>query len=40
MKIFVRPGASLPPFDWAGANGMVDNLMSTYDLADELVSKH
>jgi 4-hydroxyphenylacetate 3-monooxygenase len=37
---FVTTGHSYRTFDWAGANGMVDSLMSTYDLADELVSKH
>jgi 4-hydroxyphenylacetate 3-monooxygenase len=33
---FVTTGHSYRTFDWPGATGMVDNLMSTYDLADEL----
>jgi 4-hydroxyphenylacetate 3-monooxygenase len=33
---FVTAGHSYRTFDWAGANGMVDGLMSTYDLGDEL----
>ena len=33
---FVTTGHSYRTFDWAGANGMVDGLMTTYDLSDEL----
>ena len=33
---FVTTGHSYRTFDWAGATGMVDNLMATYDLSDEL----
>jgi len=33
---FVTAGHSYRTFDWPGATGMVDNLMSTYDFADEL----
>ena len=33
---FVTTGHSYRTFDWAGANGMVDRLMATYDLSDEL----
>ena len=33
---FVTAGHSFRTFDWGGATGMVDDLMSTYDLADEL----
>jgi 4-hydroxyphenylacetate 3-monooxygenase len=33
---FVTTGHSYRTFDWAGANGMVDSLMATYNLADEL----
>jgi 4-hydroxyphenylacetate 3-monooxygenase len=33
---FVTTGHSYRTFDWAGANGMVDQLMTTYDLGDEL----
>ena len=37
---FVTTGHSYRTFDWDGANGMVDSLMSTYDLADELARPH
>jgi 4-hydroxyphenylacetate 3-monooxygenase len=33
---FVTNGHSFRTFDWPGATGMVDNLLSTYDLAGEL----
>jgi 4-hydroxyphenylacetate 3-monooxygenase len=33
---FVTTGHSYRTFDWADANGMVDNLMASYDLSDEL----
>jgi 4-hydroxyphenylacetate 3-monooxygenase len=33
---FVTAGHSFRTFDWAGAKGMVDSLMASYDLADEL----
>jgi 4-hydroxyphenylacetate 3-monooxygenase len=33
---FVTTGHSYRTFDWADANGMVDSLMATYDLSDEL----
>jgi hypothetical protein len=33
---FVTTGHSYRTFDWADANGMVDSLMTTYDLSDEL----
>ena len=33
---FVTTGHSFRTFDWPGATGMVDQLMSTYDLAGEL----
>jgi len=33
---FVTTGHSYRTFDWAGATGMVDDLMSSYQLADEL----
>ena len=36
---FVTTGHSYRTFDWAGATGMVDSLMATYDLADELGRK-
>ena len=37
---FVTTGHSYRTFDWDGANGMVDSLMATYDLADELSRTH
>ena len=33
---FVTTGHSYRTYDWGGATGMIDSLMSTYDLADEL----
>lgn len=33
---FVTSGHSFRTYDWDAATGMVDNLMSSYDLADEL----
>src|SRR6186997_2142701 len=36
---FVTPGHSYRTFDWAGATGMVDGLLNTYQLADELGRK-
>jgi 4-hydroxyphenylacetate 3-monooxygenase len=33
---FVTTGHSFRTFDWADAKGMVDSLMASYDLADEL----
>lgn len=33
---FVTTGHSYRTFDWAGANDMVDSLLATYSLADEL----
>jgi 4-hydroxyphenylacetate 3-monooxygenase len=33
---FVTTGHSYRTFDWDGANGMVDHLMGSYDLSDEL----
>jgi len=33
---FVTTGHSYRTFDWAGATGMVDGLMSSYRLEDEL----
>src|SRR5215212_3207948 len=36
---FVTSGHSFRTFDWPGATGMVDQLMSSYDLADELKSR-
>jgi 4-hydroxyphenylacetate 3-monooxygenase len=36
---FVTRGHSYRTFDWAGATGMVDGLMGTYQLADELGRK-
>jgi 4-hydroxyphenylacetate 3-monooxygenase len=33
---FVTAGHSYRTFDWAGAKAMVDGLMGSYDLADEL----
>ena len=33
---FVTTGHSYRTFDWDGANGMVDDLMASYDLSDEL----
>ena len=33
---FVTTGHSFRSFDWAGATGMVDDLMASYDLMDEL----
>jgi 4-hydroxyphenylacetate 3-monooxygenase len=36
---FVTSGHSFRTFDWPGATGMVDQLMSTYDLAGELKSR-
>ena len=33
---FVTTGHSYRTFDWAGATGMVDDLMNSYQLADEL----
>jgi 4-hydroxyphenylacetate 3-monooxygenase len=33
---FVTRGHSFRTFDWAGATGLVDRLMSTYDVADDL----
>ena len=33
---FVTTGHSYRTFDWAGATGMVDNLMNSYQLSDEL----
>ena len=32
---FVTAGHSFRTFDWGGATGMVDELMSTYDLGGE-----
>jgi len=37
---FVTTGHSYRTFDWEGATGMVDNLMATYDLSDELSRTH
>jgi 4-hydroxyphenylacetate 3-monooxygenase len=37
---FVTTGHSFRTYDWKGATGSVDNLLATYDLADELVRKH
>jgi 4-hydroxyphenylacetate 3-monooxygenase len=36
---FVTTGHSYRTFDWAGATGMVDDLMNSYQLADELGAK-
>ena len=36
---FVTSGHSYRTFDWEGATGMVDGLMDTYQLADELGRK-
>jgi len=36
---FVTTGHSYRTFDWAGATGMVDDLMNSYQLADELGGK-
>jgi 4-hydroxyphenylacetate 3-monooxygenase len=36
---FVTTGHSYRTFDWDGANGMVDSLLATYDLADEPSAK-
>jgi 4-hydroxyphenylacetate 3-monooxygenase len=36
---FVTTGHSYRTFDWQGATGMVDGLMGSYDLADELARK-
>ena len=36
---FVTTGHSYRTFDWDGATGMVDGLMNTYQLADELGRK-
>ncbi|MCC6779266.1 MAG: 4-hydroxyphenylacetate 3-monooxygenase [Hyphomicrobiales bacterium] len=36
---FVTTGHSYRTFDWGSANGMVDHLLATYDLADELPGK-
>ena len=33
---FVTSGHSFRTFDWGGATGMIDNLLSTYDLESEL----
>ena len=33
---FVTSGHSYRTFDWSGATGMIDTLMGSYDLADEL----
>jgi 4-hydroxyphenylacetate 3-monooxygenase len=33
---FVTAGHSYRTFDWAGATGLVDGLMATYDLSEEL----
>lgn len=33
---FVTTGHSFRTFDWAGTTGMIDKLMGTYDLADEI----
>ena len=33
---FVTTGHSYRTFDWAGATGMVDGLMSSYRLEDEI----
>ena len=33
---FVTAGHSFRTFDWPGATGMLDDLMASYDLADEL----
>jgi len=35
---FVATGHSYRTFDWAAARGMVDHLLSTYDLADVVES--
>jgi 4-hydroxyphenylacetate 3-monooxygenase len=37
---FVTTGHSYRTFDWAGATGMVDHLMNSYQLADELGAAH
>ncbi len=37
---FVTTGHSYRTFDWAEATGMVDNLMSGYDLASELANQN
>jgi 4-hydroxyphenylacetate 3-monooxygenase len=36
---FVTAGHSFRTFDWDGATGMIDRIMSTYDLADVLKSR-
>ena len=33
---FVTTGHSFRTYDWAAATGMIDSLMGSYDLADEL----
>ena len=33
---FVTTGHSYRTFDWEGATALVDRLIATYDLADEL----
>jgi 4-hydroxyphenylacetate 3-monooxygenase len=37
---FVTTGHSYRTYDWGGATGAIDNLLATYDLADELTRKH
>jgi 4-hydroxyphenylacetate 3-monooxygenase len=37
---FVTRGHSFRTFDWAGAVALVDHLLSTYDLADDLSARH
>jgi 4-hydroxyphenylacetate 3-monooxygenase len=35
---FVTTGHSYRTFDWGAARGMVDHLMSTYDLDEEILA--
>ncbi len=37
---FVTTGHSFRTYDWKGATGSVDDLLATYDLADERARKH
>ena len=37
---FVTSGHSFRTYDWAGATGLVESLLASYDLADELASPH
>ena len=37
---FVTTGHSYRTFDWDSATGMIEGLLSTYDLADELGTRH